>query len=395
MISEKMKDFTKNSSAIRAMFEDGKKLSKIYGEENVYDFSLGNPSVEPPKEVKEAIYKILETENPNFVHGYNSSNSGYEDVREAIAKSINQKFETNFNLKNVVMTCGAAAGLNIILKCILNPNDEVIVFAPFFGEYSNYIKNYDGKVVIIKPNTKTFQIQLDDFEAKITKNTKAVIINTPNNPTGVIYSEETIKNIAEILERKQKEYNTSIHLISDEPYRELVFDNEVVPYVTKYYKNTFVCYSYSKSLSLPGERIGYVVINNDMDDFENMTTALNVANRINGFVNAPSLIQRVIPYCLNSSVNIEIYNKNRNLLYKMLTDLGFDCIRPNGAFYMFPKALIEDDKEFCAILKENRILTSPGSSFSCPGYFRISYCVSYETIERSYESFKAVAKKYL
>ncbi len=251
MISEKMKNFTKNSSAIRAMFEDGKNLAKIYGKENVYDFSLGNPSVEPPKEVKEAIYKILDTESPNFIHGY-TNNSGYEDVRDAIANSINQKFETNFNFKNIIMTCGAAAGLNIVLKCILNPNDEVIVFAPFFGEYSNYIKNYDGKVIIVEPNTENFQIKLNDFETKITKNTKAVIINTPNNPTGVIYSEDTIKNISQILEKKEKEYNTSIHLISDEPYRELVFENEFVPYVTKYYKNSFVCYSYSKSLSLPG-----------------------------------------------------------------------------------------------------------------------------------------------
>lgn len=394
MISEKMKAFTQNSSVIRAMFEEGKKMSALYGAENVYDFSLGNPSVEPPQSVKDAIIKILNEETPNYVHGY-TNNSGYEDVREFVANSTNKEFGTNFTFENVVMTCGAAGGLNIILKSILNPDDEVIVFAPFFGEYNAYVKNYDGKLVVVEADTETFQLNIESFKDKITEKTKAVIINTPNNPTGVVYSEETLKKLSALLCEAEEKIGHPIYLISDEPYRRLIYDGLTVPFVSKYYKNTFVAYSFSKSLSLPGERIGYIIVNSELDGFEEMMNALNVANRIIGFVNAPSLFQRVLPYCMEEKADLETYDKNRKLLYNMLTDLGFECVKPEGAFYMFPKTLIADDKEFCNTAKEFRILSTPGSAFNCAGHFRLSYCVSTETIERSYESFKLLAKKYL
>jgi aspartate aminotransferase len=394
MISEKMLELVKNSSAIRAMFEEGKKLANLYGAENVYDFSLGNPSVEPPKAVKEAIVEVVNSENANLVHGY-MNNSGYEDVREKIAESINRKYNTGFHTENIVMTVGAAGGLNVIFKTLLNPGDEVITFAPFFGEYRNYVSNFNGKLVIISPDTSTFQPNLSEFEAKITPQTKAVIVNTPNNPTGVIYSEETILGLAKILEKKQSEYQTSIYLISDEPYRELVYDDTLIPYLTKYYKNTVVGYSYSKSLSLPGERIGYLVIPNEVDDFADISASVNVANRILGFVNAPSLIQRVVGKCLDSEVDISVYNKNRELLYHSLTEFGYQCVEPKGAFYLFVKALIADDIAFCNAAKKHNILIVPGTSFGCPGYCRIAYCVNYKTIENSLPGFKALASEFL
>lgn len=393
MISDKMKDLVKNNSVIREMFEEGKKLQKIYGKENVFDFSLGNPSIPAPERVKEAIIKIAENEEPCFLHGY-MSNSGFEDVREKIANSINQKFGTNFTFKNLVMTVGAASGLNIVLKSILNPNDEVINFAPYFSEYNNYIKNYDGVVTVVSANLETFEPNLEEFEKKINVKTKAVIINTPNNPTGVIYSEDLIRNLAEIMEKKEKEIGHPIYLISDEPYRELAYDGAVVPYVTKYYKNTFVVYSYSKSLSLPGERIGYVVIPNELEDAEEMIEAVTIANRIIGCVNAPSLIQRVIPYCLDLQTDLEEYDSNRKLLYKIVTECGFECVKPQGAFYLFMKSPIADEKEFCKVAKKYNLLFVPCSSFACPGYVRIAYCVSHSMIERSEKAFRKLAKEY-
>ena len=392
MISDKMKKLVKNNSVIREMFEEGKRLSKIYGEENVYDFSLGNPNVPAPKEVNEAIVKILETEDSCFVHGY-MSNSGYEDVREKIAQNINKKFGTDFKSNNLIMTVGAASGLNIVLKSILNPEDEVIVFAPYFSEYNNYIENYDGKVVKISPNLVNFMPNLKEFEEKINEKTKAVIINTPNNPTGVIYKEDIIIKLADIMNKKQKEVGHPIYLISDEPYRELVYENIEVPYITKYYDNSFVVYSYSKSLSLPGERIGYVAVPNQMEDSKEMIDAVTIANRIIGCVNAPSLIQRAIPYCLDISTDIEAYRKNRDLLCEILKENNFEFVNPEGAFYLFVKTPIEDDKEFCNIAKKYNLLFVPASSFACPGYVRIAYCVSYDMIEHSREAFRKLAKE--
>ncbi|NLP17052.1 MAG: pyridoxal phosphate-dependent aminotransferase [Clostridiales bacterium] len=393
MISDKMMTYVKTSSVIRAMFEEGKRLAEIYGAENVYDYSLGNPSVEPPARIKEALIDVLNEENPNKVHGY-MNNSGYEDVRERIALSINEKHGTNYNASNIVMTVGAAGGLNVILKSLLNPGDEVITFAPYFGEYRNYVSNYDGILVATPPNTEDFQPNLAEFEKRITRKTKAVIINSPNNPTGVVYSEETIIKLAEILDRKQAEYNLSIYLISDEPYRELVYDDVEVPYLTKYYRNTIIGYSYSKSLSLPGERIGYLVIPDEVDDYENLVSAANVATRILGFVNAPSLIQRAVARCLDVNVDIEIYNRNRELLYNSLISYGYECVKPQGAFYLFVKAMEEDDVKFAAAAKKHNILIVPGSSFGCPGYVRMAYCVNYDMIERSLPGFNKLAKEY-
>ncbi|KAA8679342.1 pyridoxal phosphate-dependent aminotransferase [Clostridium sp. HV4-5-A1G] len=386
MISDKMKEYVSKSSIIRAMFEEGKKLSSIYGEENVFDFSLGNPNVKPPESIREAVYEILREEPPNLVHGY-MNNSGYEDVRAKIAENINKKYNVKLTKNNLVMTCGAAGGLNIILKTLLNPGDEVIVFSPFFGEYENYVKNFDGRLVIIPSDSETFEPDLNELEDKVNSRTKAVIINSPNNPTGVVYSQNLIKGMAEVLNRKQQKFNTSIYLISDEPYREIVYDGVEVPYILNYYRNSFVGYSYSKSLSLPGERIGYVVCSSDADDFDNIMQSLNVANRILGFVNAPSLFQRVIAKCVDSKVDVNIYKKNRDLLYNHLVKIGFSCVKPDGAFYLFPKSLIPDDVEFAQRAKKFNLLIVPGSSFKCPGYFRLSYCISYDKIEKSLDSF--------
>lgn len=304
LVSEKMRPLLENNSAIRAMFEEGKRMAAVYGAENVYDFSLGNPSVPAPEEVKKAIYDILETEPSGLVHGY-MSNAGFEDVRESIAASLNKRFGTAFQAKNLIMTVGAASGLNIALKALLNPGDEVITFAPYFVEYGAYVRNYDGVLVVISPNTEDFQPNLQEFEEKITAKTKAVIVNSPHNPTGVVYSEETIQKMAKIMEKKQKEFGHAIVLISDEPYRELVYDGVEVPYLTKYYANTIVGYSYSKSLSLPGERIGYVVIPDEMEESSQVIAAMTIANRVIGCVNAPSLMQRVIARCLDAKVDVE------------------------------------------------------------------------------------------
>lgn len=394
MISKKMENMVANSSAIRAMFEEGNRMAKLYGAENVYDFSLGNPNVPAPEAVKEAIRHILDEENPTALHGYTNSNAGYEDVRAAVADSLNERFGTAFTARNITMCVGAAGGLNVILKSLLNPGDEVMTFAPYFGEYRSYVDNYDGVLVEVSPNTVDFQPKLDEFEEKISRRTRAVIVNTPNNPTGVVYSEETIQKLAAILERKQTEYGTDIYLISDEPYRELAYDGVEVPYLTKYYANTIVGYSYSKSLSLPGERIGYLVIPNEAADSENLIAAANVATRILGFVNAPTLQQRVVKECLNEHTDISYYDRNRETLYQGLVKLGFECVKPQGAFYLFVKSPVADEKAFVAAAKKYNILIVPGSSFGCPGYVRIAYCVAYETIVNSLPKFALLAEEY-
>lgn len=393
MISNKMQNLVANSSTIRAMFEEGKKLAAIHGADNVFDYSLGNPNVAPPETIKNTICDILNEENPNLVHGY-MNNSGYEDVRNTIATYLTNKYDLILSEANIVMTCGAAGGLNILFKTLLNPGDEVIVFAPFFGEYKNYVDNYDGKLVVIPADTTTFEPNLSALKEAITSRTKAVIINSPNNPTGVIYSDEALTNLARLLDTKQKELGTSIYLISDEPYREIAYDGVTVPYILKYYANSFIGYSYSKSLSLPGERIGYIVANSTMDCFEEIMAALNVANRILGFVNAPSLFQRVIAKCLESEVDVSIYQRNRDLLYNHLISIGFECIKPEGAFYLFPKSLIPDDKKFCEDAKQFNLLLVPGSAFGCPGHIRLAYCISYEKIEKSLDAFTKLAKLY-
>ena len=393
MISNQMKELVAGSSMIRAMFEEGKRLAKLYGEDQVYDFSLGNPNVEPPESVKEAIVNIVTHESANLVHGY-MNNSGYNDVRAQIAEYTNKLYGTAVTEEEIVMTCGAAGGLNIIFKSLLNPEEEVITFAPYFGEYRNYANNYQGKLVVVSPNPPTFQPNLIEFEKKITANTKIVIVNSPNNPTGVVYSEETIIELARIMERKEEEFGHPIYLVSDEPYREIVYDDVFVPYLLNYYKNTIVGYSYSKSLSLPGERIGYLVVHPELEDKADLLGALNVANRILGFVNAPSLFQRVVAKTLGSEVDVNIYKQNRDLLFLHLSQIGFKAIEPEGAFYLFMKSPVEDDLSFCEEAKKFNLLLVPGRAFGCPGYVRLAYCVSYEKIKASLKAFDQLAKVY-
>lgn len=392
VIAERMIGLVNNNSVIREMFEEGKRLAGIYGAENVFDFSLGNPSVPAPEELNRAVKDILDEEPSIFVHGY-MSNAGYEDVRATIADSINRRFGTSFNRSNIIMTVGAAGGMNVIFKTILNPGDEVLTFSPYFVEYNSYVSNYDGKLVAIDPDTETFQANIEDLERKITPKTKALIINNPNNPTGVVYSEETIKKVAAILDAKQKEYGTEIFIISDEPYRELAYDGVEVPYITKYYNNTIVGYSFSKSLSLPGERIGYLVIPDEVDDAEQMKTAAAIATRVLGFVNAPSLMQRAVARCIDAKCDVDSYNRNREALYNGLVKLGFECIKPQGAFYLFVKSPVPDEKEFCNVAKKHNVLLVPGSSFKCAGYVRIAYCVSYDTIINSLPRFAEIAQE--
>lgn len=393
MIAEKMIPFVQNNSAIRTMFEEGNRLKKKYGADKVFDFSLGNPSVPAPDCVREAIIDLVNSEEPAVLHGY-MNNAGFEDVREVLAQSLNRRFGTSFSAKNLIMTVGAASGLNVILKTILNPGEEVIVFAPYFLEYGAYVKNYDGKLIEVSPDTDTFQPNLQELKEKITANTRAVIVNTPHNPTGVVYSEETIRALTSILEEKQREFGNVIYLISDEPYRELAYDGVKVPYLTKYYNNTVVGYSYSKSLSLPGERIGYLVIPNELEDSETVIAAAGIANRILGSVNAPSLMQKVIARCVDAEVDVAAYDRNRLALYNGLMECGFQCIKPQGAFYLFVKSPVPDEKAFCEAGKKYNILMVPGSSFACPGYVRLAYCVSHETILHSLPEFRKLAAEY-
>jgi len=392
MISEKMIKLTKGNSVIRAMFEEGKRLAALHGRENVYDFSLGNPNIPSPPAVNDAIIDIVKNEESVVLHGY-MSNIGYPDVRAAVAKSLNERFETSFDEKNIIMSVGAAGGLNVILKTLINPNDEVIVISPFFVEYGNYVNNYDGKLIVVPASRFNFEPDPETLRAAITYKTKAIILNSPNNPTGVIYTEKTIKQLAEVLLEKSKEYGTSIYIISDEPYRELAYDGIKVPFVTKYYNNTIVCYSWSKSLSLPGQRIGYIVLPDELDEYGLIFDAAGIATRILGYVNAPSLIQKAVAKCLNEQTNIEAYDANRKLLYNGLKDLGFEAVYPQGAFYLWVKAP-GSDRELVEAAKKHNILIVPGSAFTCPGYVRIAYCVAYETIERSLPAFKKLAVEF-
>ena len=392
MISEKMMKLAQNNSAIRAMFEEGKKLAALYGRENVFDFSLGNPNFPAPPALKKALIDILNDEDSVYVHGY-MSNTGYESVRSAVADSLNKKHGTEFTQDNIIMTVGAAGALNVVLKTLLSPGDEVIVLKPYFVDYGNYVANYDGVLVPVPADPETFQPDPEKIADSVTPKTKVLLINTPNNPTGVIYSEESIKKVAAVLEAKQKEYGTSIFIVSDEPYRELAYDGYKVPYLTKFYRNTIVCYSWSKSLSLPGERIGYVAIPSACDDYKFVFDGVGIATRICGFINAPSLMQLAVARCLDETTDITPYDENRKLLFNGLTDCSFSCVFPQGAFYMWMKTPV-DDKEFSNAAKKYNLLIVPGASFGCPGYVRIAYCVAKSTIERSLPAFKKLAQEY-
>ena len=393
MISEKMKGYVKNSSAIRAMFEEGKKMAAIYGKDHVYDFSLGNPNVAAPAEVKQAIIDVVENEDPLLVHGY-MNNSGYEDVRETIAGHLNALYGTNYHAGNLLMTVGAAGGMNVFFKTILNPGDEVVTFTPYFGEYRSYTANFDGKLIEAPSDPVTFEPDVEALEPLLTPLTKIVIVNSPNNPTGAVYSKECLEALAALLEKKEKEFGTSIYLFSDEPYREIVFGDTEVPWIPSLYKNTVVGYSYSKSLSLPGERIGFLVMPSEIDDFDDVTAAANTANRILGFVNAPSLMQRVAAKCVDAKTDVAYYDENRRMLTEGLKAAGYTFVEPQGAFYLWLKSPEPNEKAFVAKAKEKQILIVPGSSFGCAGWVRIAYCVSHETVKNALPGFMEIAKDY-
>lgn len=393
MLSKQILEDISNSSAIRAMFTEGNELAKKVGRENVFDYSLGNPATPAPQAFTDALLDIIKEEDALKLHSY-MDNAGYEDVRRAVADNLNERFGTDFKWTNIIMTVGAAGAINVILKTIIDIGDEVAVFAPYFTEYRNYVGNWRAELVTIAPDYRTFQPDFADMERKITEKTKAVIINNPVNPTGVVYSEETIQRIAAVLEKKQKEYGHEIYIISDEPYRELVYDGNRTVFLTKYYKNTFVTYSFSKSLSLPGERIGYMVVPDEMADFPTMIAGLTIANRICGFINAPSLMQKAVARCLNEKTDVAFYDTNRKLLYHGLTDLGFECVKPEGTFYLFMKSPEEDEKKFIEAGKRHHIMMVNGTTFHCPGYVRLAYCVPKEMIERSMPAFAALAAEY-
>lgn len=393
MLSKKIQEALEGSSAIRAMFLEGKELAAKAGAENVFDFSLGNPAVPAPTLLNQAIQDLLEQSDPLMLHGY-MSNSGYEDVRTAIAQNLNSRFQTNFSWENIIMTVGAAGGINIIFKTLLDAGDEVIVFAPFFGEYKNYAANFDAAVIPVAPDYETFQPDMDAFAAAFTGRTKAVLINTPNNPTGVVYSDETMKRIAAIMEEKQKELQKEIYLISDEPYRELVYDGRPEMFLTKYYRNTIVGYSFSKSLSLPGERIGYVAVPDEAADAKLLLSGMEVANRILGFVNAPSLMQKAAAACVEEKTNLAFYDANRKVLYEGLTKLGFACVKPQGAFYLWLKSPVLDEAQFVAEAKKYNLILVKGSAFGCGGYVRLAYCIPHEKVVRSLEAFAKLAESY-
>ena len=394
MISESMYELGSKRSTIRELFEYGKKRAAIVGKENVFDFSIGNPTVPAPACVKEAILEILETEESAAIHGYTSAQGDLE-VRTGLAQYLNKTYDLQVGPNNFYITCGAAASLCICIKALIeSPEDEVIAIAPFFPEYKVFVEGNGGKLVVVEPDFEAFQVNIKGLEAAITKHTKAVIINSPNNPSGVIYTEETIRQVSNLLKRQSEAYGHPIFLISDEPYREIAYNEMKVPYVTKYYTNTLVCYSYSKSLSLPGDRIGYILVPDEVTESQKVYAAICGAARVLGFVCAPSLFQKVILKCLGQTSDINLYKANRDLLYDKLTALGFKCVYPDGAFYLFIKAMEEDAKIFCEKAKVYDLLLVPGDDFGCPGYVRISYCVSQSMLERSFSAFEKLAESY-
>ena len=387
MYSQKMYELGSKKSTIRTIFEYGKQRAAVVGEENIYDFSLGNPNVPTPEFVKQAIIDILNEEEPCNVHGYTVA-PGDPKVRETLANSINERFGTNFTMQNLFITAGAAASITICFKALAEEGDNFITFAPYFPEYKCFVESVGSELKVVPANIDTFQINFEKFEEMIDEHTKGIIINSPNNPSGAVYSEETIKKLAEILTKKSEAFGHPIFLISDEPYREVVYEGAEVPYVPNYYENTLVCYSYSKSFSLAGERIGYIVVPNEVTEFGNIYAAIAGAARVLTHVNAPSLFQKVVARCAGKPSDISIYEKNRELLYNGLVEAGITCVKPQGAFYLFPRSLEEDDRAFCEKAKAYDLLLVPGSDFGCPGHFRASYCIKTSTIEKSLPVFK-------
>lgn len=393
MINEKMRSLGAKRSVIRELFEYGKIRKAEIGEENVFDFSLGNPSVPAPSCVNESMIKLINEQSSISLHGYTSA-QGDAGVRQAVADYINKTQGTNYGRDDLYMTVGAAAALTCSLTAVVNPGEEVIVLAPYFPEYKVFIERCGGVVKEVLSDTVTFQPDFERLESAISDKTAAIIINSPNNPTGAVISEQNIVKLCKIMNEAQVKYNKPIYIICDEPYRELVYGDVVVPYIPKYYDNTLVCYSFSKSLSIPGERIGYVLVPPVVTDSKSVYQAVCGAGRALGYVCAPSLLQKIIPYCIGQTSDISVYDTNRKLLMSKLTEFGFTVVKPDGAFYLFLKSPVEDANEFCERAKEFEIIFVPSDDFGCKGYVRISYCVSTDQIEKALPAFEKLAKSY-
>ena len=393
MLNERMVALGTQRSVIRELFEFGKKRAAEIGAENVFDFSIGNPSVPSPACVNETAIKLIQEMDPVVLHGYTSA-QGDLGVRMMMAASVNKRFGTAFHADNFYVTVGAAAGLCCCLNGICNPGDEVIVFAPYFPEYKVFIEGAGATMRLIPADIEAFQIDFKAFEEAINEKTKAVIVNSPNNPSGAVYSEETVKKLSAILDAASAKFHQPIYLITDEPYREIVFSGHTVPFMTKYYKNTLVCYSWSKSLSLPGERLGYVIVPDEVEDSKLVYAAVAGAGRSLGYVCAPGLFQRVCAECANETADISVYETNKTLLTKSLREMGYHVVEPQGTFYMFPRTLIDDDIAFCEKAKDFNLLIVPGTGFGCSGHTRISYCVPTSRIEKSLDAFEKLAKFY-
>lgn len=392
-MNQRMFGLGSRRSVIREIFEFGKKRAAEIGAENVYDFSLGNPSVQPPQIVEDTLVSLLQEGDPTALHGYTSA-QGDAGTRAAIAEHIRKTHKVACDADFIYMTCGAAASLTISLCALCNAGDEVITFAPYFTEYKVFAETAGAKLIALPSDPDTFQIDFSQLEGAFSARTAAVLVNSPNNPSGVVYSEETIKKLAAVLEEKSAEYGRPIYLITDEPYRELVYGGVKVPYLTKYYRNTLVCYSYSKSLSLPGERIGYIFVNPEAEDAKELYLAVCGAGRALGYVCAPSLFQKMVARCQGVTSDVSVYEKNRDLLAGALQEYGFTCVRPDGAFYLFVKSPEPDANAFCERAKKYDLLLVPGDDFGCEGYVRIAYCVSPDMIRRSLPSFRKLAEEY-
>jgi len=390
-VSKKIQTSIERSSFIRKMFEEGDRRRAQYGAENVFDFSLGNPSLEPPAKFKQVLKELVNDPTPRQ-HGY-MSNAGFPDTRQAVANYLSNYNKQTFAPDNIIITVGAGGGLNVVLKTILNPGEEVVIPGPYFVEYNFYLDNHQGVPKVVNTSAD-FSLDLEAIEGAITERTRAVLINSPNNPTGKVYSEDEIKGLGELLTNNSRKFGQPIYIISDEPYRKIVFDGITVPSIFDAYNESFVVTSFSKDLSLAGERIGYAAANPDISDRDIISAGMILCNRIIGFVNAPALMQRAIPYLLEESVDTSLYEKKRDMLCEGLSSCGYEFIKPEGTFYLFPRSPIEDDVAFVAELQEENILTVPGSGFGGPGNFRIAFCVSDSTIEKALPGFERVMKKF-
>ena len=390
-ISNKVRGFMEKGSWIRKMFEEGISLKQQYGEENVFDLSLGNPVMNPPEQFYKELKKI--SENPiNGMHRY-MPNAGLNETRTAVAKGLSNETGLSFTPDEIVMTCGAGGALNVVMKTLLDPGDEFVIFAPFFVEYNFYADNHGGSCKIVPPD-ENFLPDMEVFKSSININTRGVLINSPNNPSGIVYEDKTLSEMCQIIKEKEVEFGTEIYLVSDEPYRKIIFDDLKYNHIFNYHDRSIVATSHSKDLALPGERIGYIAVNPNCSDLEELVDGLVFCNRTLGFVNAPALIQHLITHLQDTTIDVKVYEKKRDYLYKELTNMGYSLIKPQGAFYMFPKSPIEDDVQFSEELKENRVLVVPGRGFGLPGYFRISYCMEDSTIRGSLEGLEKAISKY-